>query len=44
MVVKPVTAEELRIEGEQLVFKLQEEMAQRERRFIVSVKEGKPYL
>ena len=42
MVVEPVTAEELRIAGEQLVSKLHEEMTQGERRFIVSVKEGKP--
>lgn len=42
MVIEPVTAEELRIAGEQLVSKLREEMTQGERRFIVSVKEGKP--
>jgi len=41
-VVEPVTAEELRIAGEQLVSRLHEEMTQGERRFIVSVKEGKP--
>jgi len=41
MVVEPVTAEELRIAGEQLVSRLHEEMTQGERRFIVSVKEGK---
>jgi hypothetical protein len=42
MVVEPVTAEELRIAGEQLVSRLREEMTQEERRFIISVKEGKP--
>lgn len=42
MVVEPVTAEELRIVGEQLVSRLHEEMTQDEKRFIVSVKEGKP--
>ena len=42
MVIEPVTAEELRIVGEQLVLKLHEEMTEEERRFIVSVKEGKP--
>ncbi len=42
MVVKPVTAEELRIVGGQLVSRLHEELTQEERRFIVSVKEGKP--
>jgi len=42
MVVEPVTAEELKRTGEQLVSKLHEEMTQEERRFIVSVKEGKP--
>jgi predicted nucleotidyltransferase component of viral defense system len=42
MVVEPVTAEELRIAGEQLVSKLHYEMTEEERRFIVSVKEGKP--
>ena len=41
MVVEPVTAEELRIIEEQLVSRLHEEMTQEERRFIVSVKEGK---
>ena len=40
--VEPVTAEELRIAGEQLVSRLHKEMTQEERRFIVSVKEGKP--
>jgi hypothetical protein len=42
MVVEPVTAEELRIAGEQLVSRLQKEMTKEERRFIVSVKEGQP--
>ena len=42
MVVEPVTVEELRIAGERLVSRLREEMTQGERRFIVSVKEGKP--
>jgi len=42
LVVEPVTAEELRIVGEQLVSRLHQEMTQEERRFIVSVKEGKP--
>ena len=42
MVVEPVTAEELRIAGEQLVSRLHEEMTEEERRFIVSVKEGEP--
>jgi hypothetical protein len=42
MVVEPVTAEELMIVGEQLVSRLHEEMTQEERRFIVSIKEGKP--
>jgi len=42
MVVEPVTAEELGIVGEQLVSRLHEEMTQDEKRFIVSVKEGKP--
>jgi predicted nucleotidyltransferase component of viral defense system len=42
MVAEPVTAEELKRTGEQLVSKLHEEMTQEERRFIVSVKEGKP--
>ena len=41
MVVEPVTAEELRIVGEQLVSRLHEEMPQDEKRFIVSAKEGK---
>ena len=40
--VEPVTAEELRIAGERLVSRLREEMTQGERRFIVSIKEGKP--
>jgi predicted nucleotidyltransferase component of viral defense system len=42
MVVEPVTAEELRSAGEQLVSRLHGEMTQEEREFIVSVKEGKP--
>ena len=42
MMVEPVTAEELRIVGEQLVSRLHEEMTKEERRFIVSVKEGEP--
>jgi len=42
MVVEPVTAEELRIAGEQLVSRLHEEMTQEERQFIISIKEGKP--
>jgi len=42
MIVEPVTAEELRIVGEHLVSRLHQEMTQEERRFIVSVKEGKP--
>jgi len=42
MVVEPVTAEDLRIVGEQLVSRLHEEMTEEERRFIASVKEGKP--
>jgi predicted nucleotidyltransferase component of viral defense system len=42
MVVEPVTPEELRTIGEQLVSKLRKEMTQEERQFIVSVKEGKP--
>jgi hypothetical protein len=42
MVVEPVTAEELRIVGGQLVSRLREEMIEEEKRFIVSVKEGKP--
>jgi hypothetical protein len=41
MVLEPVTAEGLRITGEQLVSRLREEMTQEERQFIVSVKEGK---
>ena len=39
MVVEPVTPEELRTRGEQLVSKLRKEMTQEERQFIVSVKE-----
>ncbi len=42
MVVEPVTAEELMIAGERLVSRLRQEMTLEERRFIVSVKEGKP--
>jgi predicted nucleotidyltransferase component of viral defense system len=42
MVVEPVTPEELRTIGGQLVSKLREEMTQEEKQFIVSVKEGKP--
>ena len=42
MVIEPVTAEELRAVGEQLVSRLREEMTEEERRFIVSVKEGQP--
>ena len=42
MVIEPVTAEELRIVGEQLVSRLHEEITEEEGRFIVSVKEGKP--
>ena len=42
MVVEPVTPEELRTIGEQLVSRLRKEMTQEERQFIVSVKEGKP--
>jgi len=42
MVVEPVTPAELRIVGEQLVSRLHDEMTQEEKRFIVSVKEGKP--
>lgn len=42
MVVEPVTAEELGTIGKHLVSKLHQEMTQEERRFIVSVKEGKP--
>ena len=42
VVVEPVTAEELRIVGKQLASRLHEEMTQEERRFIVSIKEGKP--
>ena len=42
MLVEPVRAEELRIAGGQLVSRLHEELTQGERRFIVSVKEGKP--
>jgi predicted nucleotidyltransferase component of viral defense system len=42
MMIEPVTAKELRIAGEQLVSRLREEMTEEERRFIVSIKEGKP--
>jgi hypothetical protein len=42
MVRESVTIEELRSAGEQLVFRLQREITQEEREFIVSVKEGKP--
>jgi predicted nucleotidyltransferase component of viral defense system len=42
MVLEPVTPEELRTVGEQLVFRLLKEMTHKERQFIVSVKEGKP--
>ena len=42
MVAGPVTPEELRIIGGQLVSRLRKEMTQEERKFIVSVKEGKP--
>lgn len=42
MVRASVTIEELRSAGKQLVFRLQREMTQEEREFIVSVKEGKP--
>jgi predicted nucleotidyltransferase component of viral defense system len=42
MVIEPVTAEELRSVGEQLVSRLHEEMTEQEKRFIVSVKEGEP--
>ena len=42
MVVEPVTAEDLRVAGEHLVLTLHEELTQEERRFIVSIKEGKP--
>jgi predicted nucleotidyltransferase component of viral defense system len=42
LVVELVTAEELRIVGEQLVSRLHKEMTQEERRFIISVKEGEP--
>jgi predicted nucleotidyltransferase component of viral defense system len=42
MVIEPVTAEELRSVGERLALRLHEEMTEEERRFIVSVKEGKP--
>ena len=42
MVVEPVTPEELRSIGEQLVSGLRKEMTQQEKQFIVSVKEGKP--
>lgn len=42
MVVEPVTAEELKVAGEQLVARLREEMTPEEKRFIVSVKKGEP--
>jgi predicted nucleotidyltransferase component of viral defense system len=42
MVVEPVTSEELKAIGEQLVTRLRKEMTQEERQFIVSVKEEKP--
>ena len=42
LVVEPVTAAELKIVAGQLVSRFHEEMTQEERRFIVSVKEGKP--
>ena len=42
MVIEPVTAEELRIAGKQLVSRVQEEMTKEEKRFIFSVKEGEP--
>jgi hypothetical protein len=42
MVAEPVTGEELRIVGEHLVSVLHEKMTREERRFVVSVKEGKP--
>jgi hypothetical protein len=42
MVWESVTVEELRSAGEKLVSRLQREMTQEEREFIVSVKEGKP--
>jgi len=42
MVIEPITAEELKVVGEQLVSRLREEMTEDERRFIVSVKEGEP--
>jgi len=42
MVIEQVTTEELRIVGEQLVSKLQKEMTEEEKRFIVSIKEGEP--
>src|SRR4030042_172741 len=42
MVIEQVTAEELRVVGERLVSRVQEEMTKEERRFIVSVKEGEP--
>jgi predicted nucleotidyltransferase component of viral defense system len=43
MVRGPITLEELRAIGEQLVSKLRKEMTQEERQFIVSIKEGKPH-
>lgn len=42
MVIEPVTAEELRIVGEQLASRLYNEMTEAEKRFVVSVKEGEP--
>jgi hypothetical protein len=42
MVVEPVTPEELKTIGQQLVSRLRKEMTQEERQLIVSVKEGKP--
>jgi len=42
MVLEPVTPEELKSIGEQLVSRLRKEMTQEERQFVVSVKEGNP--
>jgi predicted nucleotidyltransferase component of viral defense system len=42
LVVEPITPEELRSAGEQLVSRLHKEMTREERLFILSVKEGKP--
>ncbi len=42
MVVEPVTAEELRSAGKQLVSTIHNELTYEERLFIVSIKEGKP--